>query len=290
MSAAPLRRKLVVAYTRKYHGLGNRLRVTLGAKSLAEYTGRRFAYTWPIGSKFGARMTELWEFPERRLPVTASRMLSLRYPYRREDLAWMAAAAGEFVWQIRTPHALHLPPDAATWGAELRTLTPVDDLAERIRDFHHRHLAGPPYIGVMVRAHAVSNAETIAHSPVSWFVERMLQVRQDRPDIRFFVSCDTVDAQSQILETVPGSVALADKGAYNSKAALRSSVVDLYLLAGAAHLIGPYFSSFPEVAQQLAGDRVRLETSRTAPATRLRPADVLTSAEHPLRPWRRAGL
>jgi len=83
---------------------------------------------------------------------------------------------------------------------------------------------------------------------------------------------------------MPGTVALEGKGAYNTKAALLSSVVDLYLLAGAAHLVAPHYSSFPEVAQQLAGTALKLETSMTGPETRLEAGDGLTRARDPLRP------
>lgn len=274
----------VLAAPRPYHGLGNRVRSTLGSLSLAEWTGRDFAYSWPTGSSFGARFDELWEFPYRRVAPLASRLLSIRHPYRDAELGWMDDAADDRVWQIRTAHALHLPSGAVPWGARFRALVPVAAVAERITAFHERHLAAEPYVAVMVRAHAVSHAATLEHSPLEWYITRMQELRRTRPDVRFFVSADTPEAQQAVMEAVPNVRAQVDKGAYNSLAALQSSVVDLYLLASGGHIIGPHFSSFPEMAQQLAGDRVRLETSMTPDAERFGVDDVLTGVTNPLQP------
>ncbi|MGC5172281.1 hypothetical protein ACPW96_16400 [Micromonospora sp. DT81.3] len=277
----------VIAFTGKYHGLGNRLRVTLGARSLARWAGRDFAYTWPTGRRFGARFDELWKFGERRISPTWSRMLSLRHPYRKADLDWLDDAGSDRTWQIRTAHALHLPDGATPWGEELQSLEPVDVIADRVRAFRDRHLAGEPYIGVMVRAHPVSNVQTLEHSPLHWYIDRMRELRAERPGVRFFLSADAEPAQAEVIAAIPGTVALDDKGGYNTKAALVSSVVDLYLLAGAGHLIAPHYSSFPHVAQKLAGPGLLLETSMTGPETRLEGRETLPIAADPLRPWSR---
>ncbi|RZI91407.1 MAG: hypothetical protein EOO67_10320, partial [Microbacterium sp.] len=239
-------RGLVIAAPRPHHGLGNRVRVVLGARSLARHVGRDFAYTWPLGARFGARFDELWDIRDRRISALSSRLRALRHPYRGEDLAWMPGAADERVWQIRTAHALHLPAGATPWGEELQSLRPVDALAERIASFHAAHFVDGPYVGVMVRTHPISNRQTLLHSPIEWYIDRMHEIRSARPDVRFFVSADTPEGQARIIADVPDAFALPDKGDYNSKAALLSSVVDLYLLAGSGHILAPHYSSFPE--------------------------------------------
>lgn len=274
----------VIAFTGKHHGLGNRMRVVLGTRSLARWADREFGYTWPTGPQFGARLDEMWRIDDRRVPVALSKLLSVRHPYRKAGLEWLDAASGDSIWQIRTAHALHLPAGAGTWGQELRALGPVPEIEDRVRSFHDRDLAGKPYVGVMVRAHSISHSATLESSPVDWYIDRMRDIREDRPGIRFFVSADTPAAQAQVLEAVPGSVALDDKGPYNSKRALLSSVVDLYLLAGSGHLLGPHFSSFPEMAQQLGGAGLRLETSKSPEGAALRGTAPLEYARDPLVP------
>jgi len=278
-------RGIVIAAPRRYHGLGNRVRVVLGARSLARHVGREFAYVWPLGSAFGARFDELWDIRDRRISGLSSWLRSFRHPYRNENLSWMTTAADERVWQIRTAHALRLPDGARPWGEELQTLQPVPTLADRIASFHAANFGAAPYVGVMVRTHPISNAQTLTHSPIEWYLGRMREIRNQRPGVRFFVSADTPEGQDRILNEVPHSFALSDKGDYNSKAALLSSVVDLYLLAGAGHILAPHYSSFPEIAQQLAGPRLRLETSMSGADTILRLEDPLTAVADPLRPF-----
>ena len=99
-----------------------------------------------------------------------------------------------------------------------------------------------------MRTHAVSHAKTIESSPVEWFANRMRQIRADHPDVPFFLSCDTPEAQEQLAGEFDGCVFLTDKGGYNTVKGVRSGLVDLYLLASSQHLIGASFSSFVEMA------------------------------------------
>ena len=254
------RRPAVVVCPRPWHGLGNRIRSVLGARVLARHTGRRFAYAWPTGRHFGARLDELWQVPDRVVPVWWSQLMTVRHPYRDESLRWLPAAQHEKVWQIRTAHALQLPVDAPPWGTELHALRPTREIADRIKAFHQTDLGAGPYVGVMVRTHAVAHAETLSSSPVEWYIERLRQIRAAWPGVTFFVSADTDAAQRALAAAVPGCVGLSGKGPYNSREALMSSIVDLYLLASSVHVVGAHYSSFPELAQQLGGDGLRLET------------------------------
>ncbi|HWH25858.1 MAG TPA: hypothetical protein VNT53_04355 [Pseudolysinimonas sp.] len=256
----------LVAVTGKRHGLGNRVRVVLGARSLARAEGRRFFYTWSTGADFGARFDQLWQIDDATIPRVAARILSARFPFRDEKLEWLDdAVRAERVVQIRTPHALHLPSNAVPWASDLQNLHPVEPVATRVSEFFDAHFVSAPYVGVMVRAHPNSHHLTLRESPIDWYLTRMQQIRRRHPDIRFFVSADTVEAQQRVVEAVPGSFALSDKGGYNTTRALQSSVADLYLLASSTHILAPYFSSFPELSQKLAGADLALETSHTTP-------------------------
>ncbi|WP_158548088.1 O-fucosyltransferase family protein [Desertihabitans brevis] len=279
-------RRYVIAVCRPHHGLGNRMRVVFGARALARSTGRELRYVWPVGRPFGARLDELWQVPERPVPSVLSHALRLRFPYRGERLDWVAGAGAEPVWQIRTAHALHLPEDAGPWERELQQVLPVPAIQEAVRDFHAEHLDGRPYVGVMVRAHAVSHQETLRASPVEWYLDRLTALRREHPGLRFFLSSDTTEAAERISAAVPGCVRLGKSGGYNTRQGLHEAVTDLYLLAGSCHLVGPHYSSFPELAQRLAGPGLRLETSRT-PADARFEAGPLTTAPDCIRPHRR---
>ena len=274
----------LVAVTRKNHGLGNRVRVVLGARSLARWDRRRFYFVWPTGKSFGARFDDLWAVDDRVLRPAAARLLSAHFPFHDEKLDYLGSARRPSVVLIRTPHALHLPENATTWEQELQALRPLPNLGGRVRSFFDAHLSGEPYIGVMVRGHVNSHLATLRASPLDWYLTRMREIRQTRPGVKFFVSADTESAAEYISSEIGGCLSLREKGAYNSKQALRSSVVDLYLLASAGHILSPHYSSFPELARSLAGSTLRLETSQSGDATRLEPEDGLSIASDPTRP------
>jgi hypothetical protein len=61
---------------------------------------------------------------------------------------------------------------------------------------------------------------------------------------------------------------------------LQAAVADLYLLAGSCHILGPHYSSFPELARHLSDDAIALETSTSAPETRFE-AQGLSSGPAP---------
>lgn len=279
-------RKYLIAYNGYRSGLGNRVRVVLAAKSLAAFENRTFMYVWPTGRKFGPRMSDLWVVDGgRRVSRATSRLLARRYPYVDETLTWLDdRARDQRVWQIRTGGKIKLPAGARTWQEEFRGLVPVPAIAGVVRDFHREHLAGRPYIGVMIRAHTVSHATTLEVSPVEWFVTRMQEIRRTDPDVEFFVSCDVPEVQRDVMARIGGCHAQTDKGPYNSTRAVRSAVADLYLLACSGYLLGPYMSSFIHLSEYLSGDVLRLETAKTGPPNDVdfRTAGIVLD---PLKPW-----
>src|SRR4051812_1897135 len=94
------RHKSVISFNGPYSGLGNRIRVVLGAKMLADSEGREFYYVWPTGRSFGRKLTAPWHFAARPLPRPLSRLLSSRYPYLDKSFFWLDAARREsHVWQ-----------------------------------------------------------------------------------------------------------------------------------------------------------------------------------------------
>ncbi|THG30547.1 hypothetical protein E6C70_14350 [Glaciibacter flavus] len=277
----------LVAVTKEHHGLGNRVRVVLGAHALADSERRRFYFTWPVGRSFGARLDELWTLPTRLIAPIVSKTLSLRYPYRDSSLRWLDdRVRSERVLQIRTPHALDVGTGVDSWQDRLRALTPTDEIRDVILRTFAEELGGGAYVGVMVRAHPVSHAATLERSPIGWFVERMRAIRRIWPDMKFFVSADTPDAFDALKTEFPDICGRREKGLYNSADALRAAVVDLYLLGSSTHLLGAHYSSFPEMAQALGGPKLDLETSVNARSALLE-SSTLSIVINPLRPFER---
>ena len=283
-------RPSLIAYNGYTAGLGNRVRVVLGAKSLAAREGRAFYYVWPTGKQFGPTMGQLWDVREggRTTSRATSRLLAKHWHYVDETLTWLDdAKRRERIWQLRTGSEIRLPADARPWADELRELTPVPEISDRVNRIFDADLKGRPYVGVMIRAHAVAHAKTRDTSPVEWFVRRMHEIRDAEPGIGFFLSCDTPAVQAQVIDQVPGCVGLEDKGAYNSVEGVRSALADIYLLASSQRLLGPHFSSFVELAQHLSGGRLELETPVDPMPGQSVDLGSAVLVSDPTRPWLR---
>lgn len=279
--------KRIVAVPRLHHGLGNRIRVVLSAQDLAESTGREFAYVWPTGAPFGADLEDLWQVDMLRISLLRSRMHSLRHPYRDASEEWREEAANDSIWQIRTSQPISIHGAVDTWHHRLRALRPSSQVEDRVTAIFDERLRGAPYLGVMVRSHAVSHENTLRESPMEWYLDRIADIRRRRPDIDLFVSADTPEAFDHVVSSFPRAYGVREKGAYNSRAALIAAVADLYLLAGSTHILGPHYSSFPELAQYLAGPEVALETSMSAPETSFESMHALSMVDDPMRPSQR---
>ncbi len=281
-----MRGTLIVSVSR-HAGLGNRVRAVLSGQSLAEDANRRYFYCWPTERRiFGAAMTDLWQYEAHQMPWSLTKVLALRYPQHSANLNWMAEASDARVWQIRSGQPLALPAGAMPWTERLRNLRPTDEIADRISDFFDANLRGRPYVGVMIRAHENSHAQTRAMSPISWFADRMEQIRNEVPDIAFYVSCDVPEGTKQILDQFSNAFALPGKGSYNSTISIKASVIDLYLLASSVHILGAHYSSFPELAAHLADSQIALETSVNNAEFNISGAQW-SLVEDPLRPYLR---
>lgn len=273
--------KAIVSYNARSNGLGNRLRATLGARNLAEATGRHLFVVWPTGPAFRPRFSDLWlgrlGTP---MPLPVSQGLAKVFAYRDEHLTAIRADDSSPVWQIRTGSVLELPEGVRNWEEDLRELRPIPVIAERVRRLHAQ-FGAEPYVGVQVRSHAVSHDKTRVASPVEWFRDRLDSLTRSNPELRLFLSCDSPDVQKEFLARYPQAVAITDKGGYNTVAGVQSAVVDTYLLASAGYVIGPAHSSFVELAIRLASHRVPFENSLKQDSLRV---TDLTTVVDPLRP------
>lgn len=274
----------IIAVPRLHHGLGNRVRLVLSAQDFAESVGRDFAYVWPTGRPFGARLDELWTTNLTEVSALRSRILALRHPYRDAGLGWVDAAAGEQTWQIRSSQPVLTERGPEAWQERLRALSPAAPIAAKVRGVFDERYRGKAYLGVMIRSHAVSHENTLRESPMEWYLDRIAEIRHQHPQMPIYISADTPAAQDEVTRRFPDSFGLGDKGPYNSRQALQASVVDLYLLASSTHLLAPHYSSFPELAQYLAGGAIRMETSMTGAESRFPEDAPLTMVADPTRP------
>lgn len=277
--------RLIVA-SRPLHGLGNRVRLVLSGQALAKATERRFDYYWPTGRGFGSRFTDLWEF-QGSISSVASRAFQVVAPFRDPASLMTEAAASARIWHVRSGSSLPLPPQAPDWHRSLAELPLNRGLAETVRRIHAAEFGDRPYVGVMVRTHENAHELTKRHSPLAWYVDRMEEMRTEHPEIRFFLSCDTVAGAAELQRRFPASFSQQKSGGYNSAQAIQESVIDLYLLAASSHILAPHHSSFPELSHFLALGQVPLETSVGESYAQVRPPLNLSTTPDPTKPSRR---
>ncbi|WP_232084037.1 hypothetical protein [Arthrobacter sp. SO5] len=211
---------------------------------------------------FGCRISDLWEYPLEAVPLERSKEIWEEFPRQTAATDFNAPEWERVnVWHVHSNAALILPPGADSWQQRLCGLKLQPTLASSVEQW--RKKLPVSYVGVQIRAHAeLTHQKTLDASPVDWFLERMETIQEAAPDTSFFVSCDVEATQERIFAEIPNCFGLTAKGEYNSAAALRSSIVDLYLLSGSSYLMGPYWSSFVELAWELARRRIPLETSK----------------------------
>lgn len=280
--------KALVAYNGANAGIGNRVRVTMGAANLAEHTGRHFFYVWPTSKAFEPTFQELWDYRRgHRMNRATSRLLAKAFPYVDETLAGLDERASAPLWQIRTGSEIEFPAGVRPWQEDFRRLTPVEEIAAKVQEIFDGHFRGRPFIGVQIRAHKVSHGKTLESSPVEWFEKRMAELSEQNPGVPFYISSDVQEIQDRLVAAYPGSFGQRDKGPYNSTQAVREAIVDLYLLASSNHIVGPYYSSFVD----LAGDLNKRLTVVENPVKEFpTEPDILATGlvSDPLRPFGRA--
>lgn len=247
----------LVASNRMPLGLGNRIRFTLSCQAIAEAENRNFYYYWPVGTEFGARFDELWQYPEVQLTAPGPEPYLTQWstsrtelgPYRNDPILSLTGS------QVVTGFG-----GEESWESKLRNLRPVNEISSAVASVLQE--IGHDFVGVQVRASRTTHIRTLQLSPVSWFIRRMIEVQSDSPKTCFFLSCDNPIAQKEIQSAVPGVYAANKSIGNNTRSALVEAVIDLFILARSKYLIGPVGSSFVHLARVLSSYSQDFETSQ----------------------------
>lgn len=258
-----LRLPALVASVPHYAGLGNRIRFLLSCQAIADAEGRRFYYHWPTGERgairFGARLDELWNYS------SGSHIDNLESIPKPLKLSGSVDDLGS----VRDDEIIHVIGDQTVagfggevfWGDLLAHMKPTEQVMRLVEGAVAD--LGAEYISVQVRAHpSLTHAKTLEHSPVSWYVSRVLSMRDRNPDVQFFLSSDTEEAQAEISAQVPGVQRIPSSGDYNSREALIKSTADLVMLSRSSHILAPYWSSFAQLGWIMGRKTMPLEDSQ----------------------------
>ncbi|WP_157549981.1 hypothetical protein [Microbacterium sp. Leaf161] len=97
---------------------------------------------------------------------------------------------------------------------------------------------------------------------MEWYIRRMRELHARDDSVSFFLSCDTREAEIEISSAVPNVSFVKKAGRYNSREGLIESVADLALLSKTDYILAPYWSSFADLAWQMSGRAMPIETSQ----------------------------
>lgn len=244
-------------------GLCNRLRVLASAIGYCEMTGRELLVTWPLtkrprrwplrrvnpAHRFGARVTDLW-IPCFRI-ATDMEWQAMRSDSRSEPAGLPPDPERTATFQfLETYYAFFeiLPNCPSYYIARLQL---VPHLRRRFDALRNRLLNGEPNIGVHVRTIGAHH-KTAEASPLGWFVDRMAEIANQQPGVRFFVSCDSRTASRELRRRFGPRVSEQTRPTgYNTRRGIQKGLIDLLLLAECDHILGSYWSSFSELAYHL---------------------------------------
>lgn len=107
------------------------------------------------------------------------------------------------------------------------------------------------YVGVHVRRD--DHIDSITHSPLEAFIDKMETELKIAPLTQFFVASDSIEVRQLLNERFPGKVTTHKQVDFSrgSPASLQNAVIDLYCLSNCRKIIGSYASSFSETAWQI---------------------------------------
>lgn len=253
----------IVAVNMETSGLGNRVHFTLGVASVAAATDRKLQVYWPIDNLFACPVASIWtNFPgevieARDLPPISPDVLTDWRTITPES--W--STIDDPTVYLRGYGGIPQPVGSRLWGdlfRELELSSEVCELVERAWEQLPRH-AG--VLGVSMRVNELSHPKTKEHSPVEWYVAELERFSTTHPNAGIFLSCDEASVTERLMAQFPNIVAIDYPGEYNSARSVIKAVADLYILASATEIISPYWSSFPNMSYQLAGEQVPMRSS-----------------------------
>ena len=244
-----------------YSGLGNRIRVLLSCEQLARRDRCEFMYFWPRERKFNGDIEDYWVYDERRLGVAEYLFIRLRTRSVDSYSGLVPVEAGQLLYKSQQP--ITGLDGSQGWQAAFSRLVPRDSIQSAVREFYETYLAGKAYVGVSVRSNRSVHPRTAEASPVEWYVLRLQELAAMFPGIRFFLSCDDRRVEAYLRSAVPNVVHLRKTGRHNSPRGVFEAIVDTYLLSMASHIVGPYWSSFVDLAVACAAPGVSFENSKS---------------------------
>lgn len=229
-----------------FSGLGSRMRAVIGAIAWCKHNSARLVVHWPVKDR--SETSGLFPIKFAELFVSD----------------WIEDVAIEYT----TIDAKNWPPSPKEYGTDnwrCRSCDPAGivtdsmDLSEwpfledwKPSKFVQAYIDSVDIpdgcVGVHIR-HALAQPAT---QTVDWFINRMREIRESDKNVVFFLSCDSLVVEKEVLSWFPSSIHVRKDYNYDRNG-IAKAAADLFLLAKCDRMIGSYNSSFSELAGWMRG-------------------------------------
>ena len=137
---------------------------------------------------------------------------------------------------------------------------PVKEVMEIVDDYRSRFSAHT--IGLHIRR--TDNAESIAKSPTSLFINKVREEIDCHDDTRVFLATDSAEVKKAFIDVFGTRIITpAEDACRNSISGIRGGVVDLWTLAATQKIYGSAGSSFSPMAASIGGVPLEITSSPT---------------------------
>ena len=142
-----------------------------------------------------------------------------------------------------------------------RLFRPVKEVMDVVNDY--RSQFGSHTIGLHIRR--TDNAESIAKSPTSLFINKVREEIDQHADAKVFLATDSAEVKQEFIAAFGSHIITPKEDACrDSISGIRGGVVDLWTLASTQKIYGSAGSSFSPMAASIGGVPLEIMNAQTA--------------------------
>ncbi|TDX01773.1 O-fucosyltransferase family protein [Dinghuibacter silviterrae] len=227
-------------------GLGNRIRVINSLLNLLEDSGvtdyKVTAY-WVVADELNARFEDLFE-PIDKVRVVNVPKASLRFLWLK---AWYKAAAYN---DVRDSSTIDVGTPKTIYIHTVHEFHPINkNFVFFNRHIHERtDVPAQRYVGIHIRQG--DNRQSIEHSPLGMFEDKIREILLEEPSTLFYLSTDAADVRQQFHERFGDRIVVSriPKLDRHTLEGIQGAASDMIILSRSEKIFGSFYSSFSEVA------------------------------------------
>lgn len=253
-------------------GLCNRMRVIVGAVSLAYKTGRQLTIIWTQDTTLNSKFSDLFEpIPFRVIECSLN---SWRYKFLYHwykdvkhsmilDDTWIStnARGKEYdTWKnkIEDRHLFLQTNLDILFDGDYSLLKPRMSVINALNNVE----CNQNTIGLHIRR--TDNVKAVKYSPTRLFFAKVEEELKANPQKKFYLATDDPNEERAFIDKFGGNIIIYQKHSLdrNNPIAIKDALIDLYNLSCCSKIYGSYWSSFSDTAALWSGiEKIELKVT-----------------------------